>query len=184
MWDTVSFKLFVPEEKLARVESLMKELLEKKSEVVKVRMIAKVAGMLGSFTLAMGNVARFYTRGMLSQVAEVVNRDGWESQCIPDSRVIGELTFWETSLRRLNGWRMRASEDVVYCKDGVINMFSDASEFQLAGARIEEGGVSWDTRFKVSLTDAERGSSSTFRELRGITEGLRSQGSVLNKKTK
>ena len=35
VWDTVSFKLFIPEEKLVRVESLMKELLEKKSEAVK-----------------------------------------------------------------------------------------------------------------------------------------------------
>ena len=117
VWDTVSFKLFVPEEKLVRVENLMKELLEKRNELVKVRMIAKVAGMLGSFTLAMGNVARFYSRGMLSQVAGVVSKDGWESLCIPDERVIEELRFWETNVRKLNGWRMRASEDVVYCRD-------------------------------------------------------------------
>ena len=56
-------------------------------------------------------------------------------------------------------------EDGVYCKQGVVNMFSDASEFQLAGARIEEDGVSWDTRFKVSLKESERGTSSTFKEL-------------------
>ena len=52
MWDTVSFKLFVPEEKLLRAESLIRELLEKRKELVKVRAIAKIAGMLGSFTLA------------------------------------------------------------------------------------------------------------------------------------
>ena len=56
--------------------------------------------------------------------------------CVSLTRVIEELRFWETNVRKLNGWRMRASEDAVYCKDGVINMFSDASEFQLAGASV------------------------------------------------
>ena len=58
-------------------------------------------------------------------------------------------------------------------------MFSDASEFQLAGARIEDGEVSWDTRFKIALREDERKTSSTYRELRGIEEGLRSQGEKL-----
>ena len=89
VWDTVKFKLFVLEEKLVRTESLLRDLLEKKSENVKVRSIAKVAGMIGSFTFVKGNVARFYTRGMLTQVAEMVNRKGWESQCILEERVIG-----------------------------------------------------------------------------------------------
>ena len=53
VWDTVRFKLFVPEEKLQRAEDLVKEMLRKSSESVKVRMIAKIAALLGSFTLAM-----------------------------------------------------------------------------------------------------------------------------------
>ena len=93
VWDTVRFKLFVPEEKLMRTESLLRDLLERKSEEVKVRSIAKVAGMIGSYTLAMGNVARFYTRGMLTQVAEMVNKRGWEGQCVLEERVVGELEF-------------------------------------------------------------------------------------------
>ena len=93
IWDTVKFKLFVPEEKLQRAEDLFKDLLRKSSESVKVRTIAKIAGLIGSFTLAMGSVARFYSRGMLSQVARMVNKEGWESVCIPDERVVGELRF-------------------------------------------------------------------------------------------
>ena len=80
------------------------------------------------------------------------------------------------NLRSLNGWMMRISEDVSYCKEGCVNMFSDASEFQLAGARIEDGEVSWDTRFKIALREDKRKTSSTYRELRGIEEGLKSQG--------
>ena len=56
------------------------------------------------------------------------------------------------------------------------------SDFQLAGARFEGEEVCWDTRFKVSLTERERGASSTFRELRVIEEGLRAHGDSLRGK--
>ena len=46
---------------------------------------------------------------------------------------------------------MRYLEDVVYCKEGCVNMFSDASNVQVAGARIESEEVCWDTVFKVAL---------------------------------
>ena len=67
VWDTVGFKLWVTEEKLVRVEVLLEELWKKRGEMAG----AKVARVIGSFILAMGNVARFYTRGMLQQVADV-----------------------------------------------------------------------------------------------------------------
>ena len=57
--NTVCFKLWVREEKLVRVEGLLEDLWNKRKERVKVRKLAKVAGVIGSFTLAMGNVARF-----------------------------------------------------------------------------------------------------------------------------
>ena len=38
--------------------------------------IARVAGVIGSFTLAMGNVVKFHTRGMLTQVVEMLERAG------------------------------------------------------------------------------------------------------------
>ena len=42
--------------------------------------------------------------------------------------------------------------------------------------------VCWDTRFKVSLTEKEKGASSTYRELRAIEEGLRVHGTSLRGK--
>ena len=74
--------------------------------MVGVREIARVAGVIGSFTLAMGNVARFFTRGMLTQVAEMSEKAGWESHGLMESRVLDEIVFWMKNLRRLNGWRM------------------------------------------------------------------------------
>ena len=61
-------------------------------------------------------------------------------------------------------------------------MFPDASDFQLARARFEGEQVCWDMRFKVSLTEKEKGASSTYRELRAIEEGLRVHGSSLRGK--
>ena len=58
VWDTVEFKLFVPEDKLRRAEALIKEVLGESTGLIKVRRIAQVAGLVGSFYLAMGNVTR------------------------------------------------------------------------------------------------------------------------------
>ena len=58
-------------------------------------------------------------------------------------------------------------------------MFSDASDFQLAGAQIEDGKVDWNTRFRCALAEEEKRASSTFRELRAIEGGLKSQGEKL-----
>ena len=183
VWDTVNFKLWVTEEKLCRTETLLEELWNKRNENVRVKEIARVAGVIGSFTLAMGNVARFHTRGMLTQVAEMSEKFGWKSSGRMEKRVLDEISFWVKNLRSLNGWRMRGSEEVVYCKAGVVDMFSDASDFQLAGAKFEDEQVCWDTRFKVSLTEGEKGLSSTYRELRAIEEGLRAHGRSLKGKT-
>ena len=76
VWNTVEYKLFFPEEKLQRAEGLIKEALEGSARSMTVRRIAKVAGLIGSFSLAMGNAARFYSRGMLTQVAKVVGKEG------------------------------------------------------------------------------------------------------------
>ena len=100
-----------------------------------------------------------------------------------ERRVLDEISFWIKNLRSLNGWRMRDMEEVVYCKAGCVDMFSDVSDFQLAGAKFEEEQVCWDTRFKVLLSEKEKGSSSTFRELRAIEEGLRAHGRSLMGKT-
>ena len=129
VWDTVGFKLWVTEEKLVRVEVLLDELFKKRSEMIGVRELAKVAGVIGSFMLAMGNVARFYTRGMLTQVAEMAGRTGWESHGLMERRVVEEILFWKEILRRLNGWRMHGTEDVVYCAERCVDMFSDESDF-------------------------------------------------------
>ena len=76
---------------------------------------------------------------------------------------------------------MPVNENVVYCKEGCVNMFSDASNFQLTGAKFKGDEVFWDIRFKVLLSDREKEASSTFRGMRVIEEGLRAHGNSLRK---
>ena len=102
MWDTVSFKLWVTEEKFCRTETLLEELWNKRNEKVGVKEIVRVAGVIGSFTLAMGNVARFHTSGMLTQVVEMMQKFGWKSSGRLEKRVVDEIAFWLKNLRELN----------------------------------------------------------------------------------
>ena len=62
-------------------------------------------------------------------MVERVGRAGWESCVKMDSRVLEEIFFLRQNLRSLNGWRMHEDDDMVYCKDGCVDMFSDASDF-------------------------------------------------------
>ena len=48
----------------------------RENKIVKVRRFAKIAGMIGSFGLAIGNLCRFYTRAMTSQIVNVAVRYG------------------------------------------------------------------------------------------------------------
>ena len=43
--------------------------------------------------------------------------------------------------------------------------------------------MSWDTRFRASLSEGELGASSTFRELRAVEEGLLANTGLLSGKT-
>ena len=48
---------------------------------------------------------------------------GWESHGLMESRVLEEIVFWIKNLRRLNGWRMQDTEDIVYCREGLWTCF-------------------------------------------------------------
>ena len=95
---------------------------------MKIRKLARVAGMIGSFYLAMGIVTRFHTRGMMSQIAMMVDRYGLNGSLNVEDRVVMELKFWRKNLRDLNRWEMRMSDKVVYCRGGQVEMFSDSME--------------------------------------------------------
>ena len=112
-WDTLNFKSWVPEQKLEKALEKIRQLKEKKGGWVMVRELASVVGLLGSFQPAMGDIARFYTRSMLTQVAEVSEAGGWKAKLCLSERALGELDFWEKNMRGINGHRMRKEDKVI-----------------------------------------------------------------------
>ena len=177
VWDFKNFKLWVPEEKLQRAETEVKSLLECSDKEVPVKQVAKVAGLLGSFSLAMGSMVRFRTRALLINIARVTENRGWGVKTLLGTREVDELLFWEQRLRDLNGYVMRKRDRVEQVS--TRHMFSDASEFLLAGAEFVGETRKKDSEYQACLIGDELGTSSTYRELRAIEEGLKVHGKEL-----
>ena len=177
VWDFRAFKLWVPEEKLGRAEEEVKQLLRIAGKEVSVKQVAKVVGLLGSFSLAMGSIVRFRTRALLINIARVTEERGWGVKTFLGSREVEELVFWQQRLRGLNGYVMRKKDRVEELSSR--QMYSDASEFLLAGAEFVGNSKREGTEFQACLKDEELGTSSTFRELRAIEEGLKVRGKEL-----
>ena len=169
--NTAEFMIYVPERKLGKAEAKLDELLKSVGKRIKVKSISSIVGLIISFGLAMGRAARFHTRFSTMEVARVVEAQGWGASVVMPAEVIGELKFWRENLRRLNGQRIRKAAGVQVVRPRLL--YSDAGGHMAGGAMIENRMVNEDTVFQVSLTEAEVAKSSTYRELRGIEEGLR-----------
>ena len=176
-WDTEKFELTIPAKKIERALVKVEQLWNKRGKGVKVREMASVAGLIGSFNLAMGDVTKFHTRSLLLKVAEVVDAFGWEGWGFVGERGESELRFWMRNMRGLNGHRMRKEDKVWHVN--TVEMFSDAGEYFLGGAEFEGLERVRDSEFKAYLDEGEQGKSSTYRELRGIEEGLKARGETL-----
>ena len=169
--NTAEFKIYVPERKLVKAEEKLEELLKSVGKKVKVKAISSIVGLIISFGLAVGRAARFHTRFSTMEVARVVEGQGWGAMVVMSVEVIAELRFWKANLRRLNGQRIRKMAGVQVLRPKLL--YSDAGGHMAGGAMMHDKIVCDGTIFKVSLTEAEVTRSSTFRELRGIEEGLK-----------
>ena len=177
VWDFKKFKLWISEEKLARAEREIKLLIENKHTMLPAKQVAKVIGMLGSFALAMGTIVRFRTRSLLTTLARETDKYGWNASFRLGELELDELEFWDQSLRGLNGFRMRREDKVLVVQSR--EMYSDASDFQMAGAEFRGTSRKSGSEYQAYFNEGERGASSTFRELRAIEEGLRVRGHEL-----
>ena len=74
IFDTVEFRLTVPEWKLSKALGVVQSLLDRRLLLVPTKELASVAGLLGSFRLAMGAGTRFHTRRMLTKLVKVTER--------------------------------------------------------------------------------------------------------------
>ena len=85
--------------------------------------------------------------------------------------VVAELRYWKANLRRLNGQRIRKEMGVQVVRPKLL--YSDAGGNMAGGCMVINKKVCEDTVFQVNLTEEEVERSSTYRELRGIEEGMK-----------
>lgn len=174
VFDTENFQLTVPEWKMEKSRSAVMALLDRRMGLVPTKELAGVAGLLGSLQLAMGEVTRFYTRSMLTQLVEVTEQFGWSGKLFMGERVVQELLFWRNNLERCNGHSMRREDKVLQVQ--TTDMYSDAGEFMMGGAQFRGEHVVLESMYKQYFTEEESKGSSTYRELRAIEEGIKMRG--------
>ena len=91
--------------------------------------------------------------------------------------VVNELKFWERNVRKLNGQRIRRRPGVRVLQPRLL--CSDAGVHMAGGCMFVNGVLDEASTFKVHLTGVEAEKSSTYRELRGIEEGIKASRALM-----
>ena len=100
---------------------------------------------------------------------------GWSACLVLTEEVLSELRFWKENLRKLNGQKIRREAGVqVVCPR---MLYSDAGGNMAGGCMIVNEKVSDGSLFQINLSEEEVFKSSTYRELRGIKEGMKALAS-------
>ena len=168
--DTKDFMIYVPERKIVKAEGKLELLLAQVGNDVKVKELASLLGLIISFGLAVGRSARFHTRFSTIEVARTTEK-GWGACLVLTEEVLAELRFWVENLRALSGQKIRRGAGVQVVQPKML--YSDAGGNMAGGCMIVNKRVCEDTIFKINMSEEEVFRSSTYRELRGIEEGLK-----------
>ena len=112
----------------------------------------------------------------MARVAE----KGWSTCLVLTEEVLAELRFWKENLRKLNGQKIRREAGVqVVCPR---MLYSDAGGNMAVGCMIVNKKVCDDSVFQINLSEEEVFKSSTYRELRGIEEGMKALASRIGQR--
>ena len=133
-WDTEVFKLFLTEDKIGRVKKVVAEMLEKRGQLVEIKEVASVCGLLTSLRPAMGDIVRLRSRFMLQMVAAAEQKFGWKARVVLDEQSLEELRFWGDNVAELSGYSIRMRPGVVEVSHRWF--VSDSGEYMA-------GGVEW-----------------------------------------
>ena len=169
--DTVQNRISASPERVAAFRSTLQTVI---ANSVRVRLLARVAGMLASMSMTLGPVTRLQTRAIHSQIA-VSAELSWESSCVLQNDTLAELLFWEAEFHAFHGqpiWPRHPQ-----C---LTMIFSDASD------------TGWGCHCPADVTLTARGewpsdgrlraASSTKRELRAILLSLQALVGSLQKR--
>ena len=163
--DTHTQEFFVPQEKIQKTLSLINTALEKPLNSAKD--VSKIAGHIISMSLAIGPLARLFTRGMYKFIE---SRYSWNYKQKLDDLTNFEMTFWLKNLQRKNGFTFKhhpTTTKIVY---------SDASKNAYGGYIVERLG---NIIARGDFTEFEKDCSSTYRELICVKYMLESFGHLL-----
>lgn len=163
--DTNEFKLFVPEDKIARLKKVIYNITTK--NLVSAREISKVAGMIMSMKPAIGPLTQLLTRNMYHFIDEKLL---WDSIHPLPKNVLTELDFWLKNINLYNGFQIK--------KNCVISkvVYTDASNHSYGGFVMTRLG---NLIAKGSFNNHQKEQSSTFRELMAVRQVLQSFSSEL-----
>ena len=130
------------------------------------RSLARLAGFIISLSLAVGPIARIFTRQMHYAIH---TRPSWDATFVFSDPLMQELRFWLQNIRAFEGFPLKPT----FCADSVL--FTDASEFAFGGYVATLGGVPASGMFPES----DLHTSSTFREIKAVLYVLQSYAEKL-----
>ena len=171
--NTEEMKIYVPLPKLEAVLHLILEIL--RSNVVTTRKIAKLAGRIIAMSIAIGPLARLFTRQMYKFIDDRITLGlAWDSNRLISKELESELTFWRLNLSASNGVEFNTSPVITKV------CYSDASEYAYGGFIVEKLG---NIIAQGNFSKSESNTSSTYRELLAVKNVLSSFSQKLRKDT-
>ncbi|KXJ10028.1 Integrase/recombinase xerD-like [Exaiptasia diaphana] len=168
--NTIAMVYQIPEKKLSKLKGLLDLCIS--DGHCTYRFLAKIAGSVISCALAVGPIARLFTRQMYLTIE---TRLSWDSVVHFSPGLLEELRFWYLNLDCFNGYSIRPPPT------SSTLVFSDASDSGFGGYSASLDGSTVSGMF----TSTDIGQSSTYRELKAIYYVcLAYLGQLRNKKVK
>lgn len=151
MINTIRLTFQIPAKKLEKLRSSLELLVNDGHSTY--RSLARLAGFIISLFLAVGPIARIFTRQMHYAIHA---RPSWDAIFVFSDPLMQELKFWLQNIRAFEGFPLKP----IFCADSVL--FTDASEFAFGGYVATLDGVPASGMFPES----DLHTSSTFRDFR------------------
>lgn len=149
--NTIRLTFQIPAKKLEKLRSSLELLVNDGHSTY--RSLARLAGFIISLFLAVGPIARIFTRQMHYAIHA---RPSWDATFVFSDPLMQELKFWLQNIRAFEGFPLKP----IFCADSVL--FTDASEFAFGGYVATLDGVPASGMFPES----DLHTSSTFRDFR------------------
>lgn len=140
--NTIQFMFQISEAKLAKLKRSLESLIQDGCPTY--REFTRFAGFVISLSLAVGPIARLFTRQMYFFIQ---SRPSWDVSFTSSEALLQELKFWLQHIVSFNGYSIRG----VFCANSTI--YTDASDFAFGGYLATLGGE--PLRGMFSLADVD-----------------------------